>query len=252
MGAVWRGHDETLGRVVALKRVGALPGGSTPDVLRAEREARLAAQLNHPHVVAVFDLVDEGDEHWLVMENVEGTDLAELAQANGALTPDEAAPLLGAGRGRPRRGPRRRHRAPGRQAVEPAGHGGRQVKITDFGIARAEAEAALTQTGLVTGSPAYLAPEVASGQLATPASDVWSLGATLYHALSGSRRTRSARTCSARSTGSSTRSRRGRRRGLAGAAGRGDDDPGAGASAGRWRRCGTSCARAAGSPGPWQ
>ena len=60
-----------------------------------------------------------------------------------------------------------------------------EVKITDFGIARTEADAALTQTGLVTGSPAYLAPEVASGQLATPASDVWSLGATLFHALTG-------------------------------------------------------------------
>ena len=84
MGAVWRGRDETLGRVVALKRIGALPGGSTPDVLRAEREARLAAQLNHPHVVAVFDLVEDEDQHWLVMEYVEGTNLAELVRANGA------------------------------------------------------------------------------------------------------------------------------------------------------------------------
>ena len=95
MGAVWLGTDQVLGRQVALKRLGGLaPGVGTPDFERAEREARLAARLNHPHVVAVFDLVDEGSEHWLVMEYVEGRTLAELVRQDGALTPDEAAPLL--------------------------------------------------------------------------------------------------------------------------------------------------------------
>src|SRR3954462_2751584 len=72
MGAVWLGTDEVLGRSVALKRVGMAPGGSSPALARAEREARLAARLNHPHVVAVYDLVTEDDAQWLVMEYVEG------------------------------------------------------------------------------------------------------------------------------------------------------------------------------------
>jgi len=185
MGAVWRGRDQVLGRTVALKRIGVAPGGSTPDIFRAEREARLAAQLNHPHVVAVFDLVAEGDQQWLVMEYVEGTNLSELVAANGALKPDQIAPLvaqaadaLAAAHGA---GIVHRDVKPSNMLVTPDG----RVLLTDFGIARTQADAALTQTGLVTGSPAYLAPEVASGQLATAASDVWSLGATVYHALTG-------------------------------------------------------------------
>jgi eukaryotic-like serine/threonine-protein kinase len=185
MGAVWLGRDEVLGRAVALKRIGMAPGASGPDLERAEREARLAARLNHPHVVAVFDLVTEDERQWLVMEYVENVTLAQLVRDDGALTPDRAAPLLV-------------QAADALAAAHAAGivhrdvkpsnilvtrHG--QVKLSDFGIARAEADASLTQTGLVTGSPAYLAPEVAAGGPATDASDVWSLGATLYHALAG-------------------------------------------------------------------
>src|SRR3954471_22315200 len=79
MGAVWLADDEVLGRQVAAKRVGLFPGGSSPDLLRAQREAKLAAKLNHPHVVAVFDFVSDRDEQWLVMEHVDGADLAVLA-----------------------------------------------------------------------------------------------------------------------------------------------------------------------------
>lgn len=187
MGAVWCGTDLTLGRTVALKRIGTAPGGGTPDVRRAEREAKLAARLNHPHVVAVFDLVDEAEsgEQWMVMEHVEGTNLSEIVRANGALGPDEIAPILAqvadALAAAHTAGIVHRDVKPSNILVGPDG----TVKLTDFGIARTEADAALTQTGLVTGSPAYLAPEVASGQLATEASDVWSLGATLCHALTG-------------------------------------------------------------------
>jgi eukaryotic-like serine/threonine-protein kinase len=185
MGAVWLARDTVLGREVALKRIGLLPGAATPDLQRAEREARLAARLNHPHVVAVFDLVADGDDNWLVMEYVEGITLAALIKKDGSLLHDEAAGLV-------------RQAADALAAAHAAGIIHRDVKpsnmmvtregdvkLTDFGIARAEADASLTRTGLVTGSPAYLAPEVASGASATEASDVWSLGATLFHALAG-------------------------------------------------------------------
>ncbi|MCW2844861.1 MAG: serine/threonine protein kinase [Nocardioides sp.] len=185
MGAVWLGHDEVLGREVAMKRIGMMPGGTSPDLERAEREARLAARLNHPHVVAVFDLVLDDEQQWLVMEYVEGVTLSELVTRDGALTPDEASPLVGqaadALAAAHAAGIVHRDVKPSNILVTPRG----QVKLSDFGIARAEADASLTQTGLVTGSPAYLAPEVASGQGATDASDVWSLGATLFHALAG-------------------------------------------------------------------
>ena len=84
MGAVWLAVDEVLGREVAVKRVGLFPGGSSPDLLRAQREATLAARLNHPHVVSVFDFVTEGDEQWLVMEYVAGTNLSALADQQAA------------------------------------------------------------------------------------------------------------------------------------------------------------------------
>jgi eukaryotic-like serine/threonine-protein kinase len=185
MGAVWLGRDTVLGREVALKRIGMMPGATSPDLQRAEREARLAARLNHPHVVAVYDLVTEGDETWLVMEYVEGVTLSALINRDGALTPDEAAPLVrqaaDALAAAHAAGIVHRDVKPSNMLVTPDG----SVKLTDFGIARAQADASLTQTGLVTGSPAYLSPEVASGATAHEASDVWSLGATLYHALAG-------------------------------------------------------------------
>jgi hypothetical protein len=190
MGAVWRGRDDVLGRTVALKRIGVGPGGLTADAVRAEREAKLAAKLNHANVVAVFDLVaeptsDGQGQQWLVMEYVEGTDLSALIRRRGRLSPDEAAPILAAtasalaaahGAGIVHRDVK-----PSNILVTPGG----QVKLSDFGIARTATDPALTQTGLVTGSPAYLSPEVATGRPATPASDVWSWGATLFHALEG-------------------------------------------------------------------
>jgi serine/threonine protein kinase len=189
MGAVWRGRDEVLGRTVALKKIGVAPGGITPDARRAEREAKLAAKLNHANVVAVFDLVEEEvdgqSQQWLVMEYVDGIDLSELIRQRGRLGPDDAAPILAqvasalaAAHGA---GIVHRDVKPSNILVAPDG----QVKLSDFGIARTSSDPALTQTGLVTGSPAYLSPEVASGQQATPASDVWSWGATLFHALEG-------------------------------------------------------------------
>ena len=187
MGAVWLGRDEVLGRQVALKRIGLLPGADQADLARAEREARLSARLNHPHVVSVFDFVadDDSDARWLVMEYVDGTTLAQIIRRGGPLSPDVAAPLL-------------RQVADALVAAHAAGILHRdvkpsnilvdrnwQLKLTDFGIARIEADASLTQTGMLTGSPAYLAPEVVTGGRGDQSGDVWSLGATLFYVLSG-------------------------------------------------------------------
>ena len=185
MGVVWLARDEVLGRLVAMKRVGMFPGGSDPDIERAAREARLAATLNHPHVVAVYDLVTDGAEQWLVMEYVDCVTLGGLVKRDGPLGLDRAARLVGqaaqALAAAHAAGIVHRDVKPANILVTAAD----QVKLTDFGIARAMADASLTQTGLVTGSPSYLAPEVASGSKATNASDTWSLGATLFHALAG-------------------------------------------------------------------
>ena len=185
MGAVWLARDEVLGRVVAVKQVGAQPGGSSPDLVRAEREARLAARINHPHVVAVFDLVDDDQQQWLVMEYIDGMPLSQLIATRGRLGPDETAALLAqaaeALTAAHEAGITHRDVKPSNILVGQDG----QVKLSDFGIARAEQDASLTATGLVTGSPAYISPEVASGRPAGGASDVWSLGATAYHALTG-------------------------------------------------------------------
>lgn len=185
MGAVWLGRDEVLGRPVAIKRVGILSGDAGPDVARAEREAKIAASLNHPHIVGIFDLVSEDGEQWIIMEYVEGTTLSGLVRAQGPLSPEQARPIIAqaasALAAAHASGIVHRDVKPSNILVREDG----QVKLTDFGIARGQTDAALTQTGLVTGSPAYIAPEIASGRQATQASDVWSLGATLFHALAG-------------------------------------------------------------------
>jgi len=185
MGSVWLAHDERLGRPVAIKRVGRLPGESLPHLARAMREARSSAALNHPNVVSVYDAVEEGEHLWLVMEYVPGRTLAEVVAAEGGLSPQRAA-RIGT------------QVADGLAAAHAAGTVHRDVKpgnvlvgdddvakISDFGIARSHGDDKLTQTGLMTGTPAYFAPELARGAEASPASDVWGLGATLYAAVEG-------------------------------------------------------------------
>ena len=185
MGAVWLGKDTVLKRQVALKAIGRMPGADQPDGERVRREARVSAQLNHEHVVAVFDLVETDDQHWLVMEYLESLNLAQRIWRDGPLPPDEAAELMAqaaeALAAAHRAGIVHRDVKPSNMLVTDDG----LLKLGDFGIARAKSDVTLTQTGIVTGSPSYLAPEVAAGQSATPASDVWSLGATLFHVVAG-------------------------------------------------------------------
>ncbi|MEU4452541.1 serine/threonine-protein kinase [Nocardioides sp. NPDC023903] len=181
MGAVWLATDEVLGRSVALKQLIALDGVSDAAV---EREAQLAARLVHPNVVAVFDLVRDDDKPWLVMEYVEGKTLAHMVRDDGPLPIEDAARLIGqiasALRSAHAAGIVHRDVKPANIVVGRAD----RAKLTDFGIARG-VDSQTTQTGQVTGSPAYLAPEIATGGRATPASDMWSLGATLFQALTG-------------------------------------------------------------------
>ena len=115
MGTVWLCLDTVLGREVAVKQIGALPGEPAA-AARAMREARIAASLNDPHAVGVFDVVDENDSHWLVMEYVEGQSLAEQIREVGALPPTRVADDRVGRRERARPGPRARHRAPRHQA----------------------------------------------------------------------------------------------------------------------------------------
>lgn len=184
-GSVHLAHDELLGRAVAIKRIGLLPGTTGQDIARAEREARLAAGINHPHVVSIFDLVKGEDCYWLVMELVRGRTLTDLVTEEGPLPVNRAAGIVAQAADAlvqaEKAGIVHRDVKPGNIMVDDDNH----AKLGDFGIARGGTDAALTQTGFITGSPAYMAPEVASGSPATAASDVWSLGGTLFYALTG-------------------------------------------------------------------
>lgn len=184
-GAVWAAQDDVLLRPVAIKRVGPPPGGAGSEAVRAEREARLAAQINHPHVISVFDLVEYDDHFWLVMEYVDGDPLSRLISDRGPQSSDQArrllAPVADALAAAHDLGIVHRDVKPSNILVGRDG----TVKLSDFGIARGAHDATLTVTNSITGSPAYLAPEVATGGRATPASDVWAFGATLFHTLAG-------------------------------------------------------------------
>jgi serine/threonine protein kinase len=185
MGAVFLADDETLGREVAVKQVGLLPGETVPDSARALREARSTAALSHRNVVTVYDVIEENGSIWLVMEHVPSRSLAQIIGDTGPLEPAEVARIgaqvasgLAAAHAA---GIVHRDVKPGNVLVRPDG----VAKLSDFGIARPDGDPALTQTNLFVGTPSYLSPEAARGETPTPASDVWSLGATLYAAVEG-------------------------------------------------------------------
>jgi serine/threonine protein kinase len=184
MGTVWLCRDTVLGREVAVKRVGAMPGDPAA-VARAMREARIAASLNDANTVGVYDIIDQDDAHWLVMEYVEGQSLAETIGELGALPPQRVAAIgsaVASALARAHdRGIVHRDIKPGNILMDTGG----TPKISDFGIARATADDQLTQTGFMTGTPGYLSPELARGGDPTSASDVWALGATLFYAVEG-------------------------------------------------------------------
>jgi serine/threonine protein kinase len=189
MGTVWRARDEVLDRDVAVKEVTFPRGLSDADravlVERTRREARAAARLDHPSAVTVYDVVEHDGAPFLVMELVEARTLADVVRDDGPLSPQRTAQvglaLLGALEAAHARGIVHRDVKPSNVMVRDDG----RVVLTDFGIATSTGDSSLTSTGLLLGSPAYIAPERARGKPPEPASDLWSLGATLFTAVEG-------------------------------------------------------------------
>ena len=189
MGVVWRAYDERLGRDVAVKRLHTRAGLDPEEAEvwshRAMREARITARLHHPHAVPVFDVVEHDGRPCLVMQYFPSRSLAELLAEHGRMPVPEVARLgaevASALAAAHRAGIVHRDVKPANVLIAPDG----TARITDFGIAHAMGDVSLTTTGMVTGTPAYLAPEVAKGGDASPASDVFSLGSTLYAAVEG-------------------------------------------------------------------
>ncbi|WP_405613468.1 serine/threonine-protein kinase [Streptomyces sp. NBC_01508] len=188
MGQVWRAHDELLNRTVAVKELTAALYVTAADRVvlhaRTQKEARAAARISHPAVVTVHDVLDHGGRPWIVMQYVDGPSLAD-ALTPDPITPREAARIglqvLGALRAAHAAGVLHRDVKPGNVLL--ARDGG--VLLTDFGIAAIEGDSTITRTGEIVGSIDYLAPERVRGNDPGPASDLWSLGATLHTAVEG-------------------------------------------------------------------
>jgi eukaryotic-like serine/threonine-protein kinase len=189
MGVVWQAMDERLQRLVAVKQLllqpGLSPRATDEARARALREARIAARLQHPNAIVVYDVAEHDGEPCLVMEYLPSRSLAAVLSERDCLPVPEVASIgrqiasaLAAAHAA-----QIVHRdvKPGNILITDDG----TAKITDFGVSRAAGDVTVTQTGMMAGTPAYLAPEVARGQVPTPASDVFSLGATLYAAVEG-------------------------------------------------------------------
>jgi eukaryotic-like serine/threonine-protein kinase len=189
MGTVWLATDTVLERRVALKEL-TYPvhlGEDERAILRERtmREARAAAQLDHPHVVRVFDVVEQGGEPWLVMEHVAARSLQQVIEEDGPLAPAAVAAIgldvLAALCAAHEAGIVHRDVKPANVLVDAGG----KACLTDFGIATTTGDSSLTTEGAFIGSPSYMAPERTRGQQPAPPVDLWSLGATLYAAVEG-------------------------------------------------------------------
>ena len=189
MGVVWHGRDELLDRDVAVKQIILAPIASDTDARaayqRTLREARTVARLSHPGVATVFDVVEEDGLPWIVMELIRARPLDQVIAEDGPLPPAQAAQLglslLDALSTAHAAGVLHRDVKPSNVLISPEG----KAVLTDFGIATVQGDAGMTQSGMVFGTPGFSPPERVRGAEATPASDLWSLGATLYAAVEG-------------------------------------------------------------------
>jgi eukaryotic-like serine/threonine-protein kinase len=200
MSTVYRATDRVLERTVAVKILAEHLSDDDKFVARFRREALAVAKLIHPNIVQVYDTGVDSGRHYIVMEYVEGKSVAQLLQTRGRLGPELAVEIgvqsCAGLEYAHRQGIIHRDVKPGNLMVI-GGPAGRRadvsthdpptdemtVKLTDFGIARATAQTRLTQVGSVVGTAAYLAPEQARGEEATPAADVYALGVVLYQLL---------------------------------------------------------------------
>ncbi|NEV88334.1 protein kinase [Streptomyces tendae] len=189
MGTVWRAEDETLGRTVAVKEL-RFPGNIDEEekrrlITRTLREAKAIARIRNNSAVTVYDVVEEDDRPWIVMELVEGKSLAEAIREDGLLEPRRAAEVglavLDVLRSAHREGILHRDVKPSNVLIAEDG----RVVLTDFGIAQVEGDPSITSTGMLVGAPSYISPERARGHKPGPAADLWSLGGLLYAAVEG-------------------------------------------------------------------
>ncbi|MCM2412263.1 serine/threonine-protein kinase [Streptomyces sp. RKAG290] len=189
MGTVWRAVDETLGRTVAVKEL-RFPTAIDDDekrrlITRTLREAKAIARIRNNGAVTVYDVVDEDDRPWIVMELIEGKSLAEAVREDGVLTPKRAAEvglaILDVLRSAHREGILHRDVKPSNVLISEDG----RVVLTDFGIAQVEGDPSVTSTGMLVGAPSYISPERARGHKPGPPADLWSLGGLLYASVEG-------------------------------------------------------------------
>ncbi|MFE9005040.1 serine/threonine-protein kinase [Streptomyces sp. NPDC007875] len=189
MGTVWRASDQTLGRTVAVKEL-RFPSSVEEDekrrlITRTLREAKAIARIRSNGAVTVYDVVDEDDRPWIVMELIEGRSLADVVRDDGPLTPRRAAEVglavLDVLRAAHQAGILHRDVKPSNVLISDDG----RVVLTDFGIAQVEGDPSVTSTGMLVGAPSYISPERARGQKPGPPADLWSLGGLLYAAVEG-------------------------------------------------------------------
>ncbi|HLE69665.1 MAG TPA: protein kinase [Vicinamibacteria bacterium] len=182
MGEVYKGHDPVLNRFVAIKIIAETLGTDSDLVERFKREARNAAQLNHPNIITIYDFVEEEGHLYMVMELLEGQDLKELIKSGAPVTMEQILSIMeqiadGLGFAHSR-GVIHRDLKPANIHVSKNG----QVKILDFGLVH-EASSDMTKTGQVMGTPNYMSPEQVQGLRVDPRSDIFSLGAVFYELL---------------------------------------------------------------------
>lgn len=189
MGTVWRARDETLGRSVAVKEL-RFPHNIDEDdkrrlVTRTLREAKATARIRNTGAVTVFDVVEEDDRPWIVMELVEGRSLSDAIREDGPLTPKRAAEVgltvLDVLKAAHKEGILHRDVKPSNVLIADDG----RAVLSDFGIATIDGDPSVTSTGMLVGAPSYISPERARGHKPGPPADLWSLGALLYACVEG-------------------------------------------------------------------